>query len=96
LRDLYGIEVSPDLISAVTDAVLEEVSPWQAGPLEAVYPLIFFDALRVKIRDEGLVRNRAVHIALGVRADDTKEILGLWLEKIEPDDRSLSSIIASR
>ena len=54
--------------------------PWQARPLEAVYPLIFFDALRVKIRDEGLVRNKAVHIALGVRADDTKEILGLWLE----------------
>src|SRR4051812_11694661 len=62
LRDLYGIEVSPDLISAVTDAVLEEVAAWQARPLEEVYPLIFFDALRVKIRDEGLVRNKAVHI----------------------------------
>jgi transposase-like protein len=83
LRDLYGIEVSPDLISAVTDAVLEEVAAWQARPLEAIYPLIFFDALRVKIRDEGLVRNRAVHIALGVRADGTKEILGLWLEQNE-------------
>ena len=69
LRDLYGIEVSPDLISAVTDAVLEEVAAWQARPLEAAYPLIFFDALRVKIRDEGTVRNKAVHIALGVRAD---------------------------
>jgi transposase-like protein len=66
LRDLYGIEVSPDLISAVTDAVLEEVAAWQARPLEATYPLVFFDALRVKIRDEGLVRNKAVHIALGV------------------------------
>jgi putative transposase len=83
LRDLYGIEVSPDLISAVTDAVLEEVAAWQARPLEAVYPLIFFDALRVKIRDEGLVRNKAVHIALGVRADGSKEILGLWLEQNE-------------
>ena len=83
LRDLYGIEVSPDLISAVTDAVLEEVSAWQARPLEAIYPLVFFDALRVKIRDEGLVRNKAVHIALGVRADGTKEILGLWLEQNE-------------
>jgi hypothetical protein len=81
LRDLYGIEVSPDLISAVTDAVLEEVAAWQARPLERVYPLIFFDALRVKIRDEGLVRNKAVHIALGVRADGSKEILGLWLEQ---------------
>jgi putative transposase len=83
LRDLYGIEVSPDLISAVTDAVLEEVAAWQARPLEATYPLIFFDALRVKIRDEGLVRNKAVHIALGVRANGTKEILGLWLEQNE-------------
>ena len=83
LRDLYRIEVSPDLISAVTDAVLEEVAAWQARPLEPVYPLIFFDALRVKIRNEGLVRNKAVHIALGVRADGTKEILGLWLEQNE-------------
>ena len=83
LRDLYGIEVSPDLISTVTDAVLEEVAAWQARPLEATYPLVFFDALRVKIRDEGLVRNKAVHIALGVRADGTKEILGLWLEQNE-------------
>src|ERR1700732_5259470 len=83
LRDLYGIEVSPDLISTVTDAVLEEVAAWQARPLEATYPLVFFDALRIKIRDEGLVRNKAVHIALGVRADGTKEILGLWLEQNE-------------
>src|SRR3954468_20407674 len=83
LRELYGIDVSPDLISAVTDAVLEEVSAWQARPLAAIYPLVFFDALRVKIRDEGLVRNKAIHIALGVRADGTKEILGLWLEQNE-------------
>ena len=83
LRELYGIDVSPDLISAVTDAVLEEVATWQSRPLEAAYPLVFFDALRVKVRDEGLVRNKAVHIALGVRADGTKEILGLWLEQNE-------------
>src|SRR6201987_4629192 len=83
LRDLYGIDVSPDLISAVTDAVLEEVAAWQTRPLEATYPLVFFDALRVKIRDEGLVRNKAVDIALGVRADGAKEILGLWLEQNE-------------
>jgi putative transposase len=83
LRELYGTDVSPDLVSAVTDAVLEEVAAWQARPLEPVYPLVFFDALRVKIRDEGLVRNKAVHIALGVRADGTKEILGLWLEQNE-------------
>jgi putative transposase len=83
LRELYGVEVSPDLISAVTDAVLEEVAAWQARPLEAIYPLVFVDALRVKVRDEGLVRNKAVHIALGVRADGTKEVLGLWLEQNE-------------
>jgi putative transposase len=83
LRDLYGVDVSPDLISAVTDAVLDDVAAWQARPLEPVYPLAFFDALRVKIRDEGLVRNKAIHIALGVRADGTKEILGLWLEQNE-------------
>src|SRR6476619_7335513 len=83
LRDLYGIDVSPDLISAVTDAVLEEIAAWQARPLEPVYPLVFFDALRVKVRDEGRVRNKAVHIALGVRADGAKEILGLWLEQNE-------------
>jgi putative transposase len=71
------------LISAVTDAVLDEVATWQSRPLEPAYPLVFFDALRVKVRDEGLVRNKAVHIALGVRADGTKEVLGLWLEQNE-------------
>ena len=75
--------MSPDLISTVTNAVLEEIAVWQARPLEAIYPLVFFDAIRVKIRDEGLVRNKAVHIALGVRADGAKEILGLWLEQNE-------------
>jgi putative transposase len=83
LRELYGIEVSADLISAVTDAVLEEVAAWQTRPLEAVYPLVFLDALRVNIRDESLVRNKAIHIAIGVRADGTKEVLGLWIEQNE-------------
>jgi putative transposase len=83
LRDLYGIDVSPDLISTVTDAVLDEVATWQQRPLDPVYPLVFFDAIRVKIRDEGMVRNKAIHIALGVRADGAKEVLGLWLEQNE-------------
>jgi putative transposase len=83
LAELYGIDVSPDLISAVTDAILEEIAAWQDRPLEPVYPLIFFDALRVKIRDEGTVRNKAVYLALGVRADGRKEILGLWIEQTE-------------
>ena len=83
LRELYGLDVSPDLISAVTDAVLEEVTEWQNRPLEALYPLIFFDAIRIKVRDEGTVRNKAVYVALGVRPDGTKEILGLWIEQSE-------------
>jgi len=83
LADLYGLDVSPDLISAVTDAILDEIAEWQNRPLEPVYPLVFFDALRVKVRDEGTVRNKAVYIALGVRADGRKEILGLWIEQTE-------------
>jgi putative transposase len=81
LHDLYGIDLSPDLISTVKDAVLDEVATWQQRPLDPIYPLFFFDALRVKIRDEGMVRNEAIHIALGVRADGAKEVLGLWLEQ---------------
>jgi len=83
LEELYGIDVSPDLISAVTDAVLEQVCEWQNRPLDVCYPLVFFDAIRVKIRDEGFVRNKAVYIALGILADGTKEILGLWIEQTE-------------
>ena len=83
LLELYGLEVSPDLISTVTDAVLETVAEWQNRPLEAMYPLVFFDALRVKIRDEGLVRNKAVYVALGVTPEGTKDILGLWIETSE-------------
>ncbi|WP_425995466.1 IS256 family transposase [Afipia sp. DC4300-2b1] len=83
LEELYGIDVSSDLISAVTDAVLDEVAEWQNRPLDASYPLVFFDALRVKIRDEGFVRNKAVYIALGVLPDGTKDILGLWIEQTE-------------
>jgi putative transposase len=83
LRELYGVDVSPDLISTVTDAVLEQVADWQNRPLDALYALVFFDALRVKIRDEGAVRNKAVHIALGVRPDGTKDVLGLWIEQAE-------------
>lgn len=83
LIELYGLEVSPDLISTITDAVLETGAEWQNRPLEATYPLVFFDALRVKIRDEGLVRNKAVYVALGVTADGAKDILGLWIETSE-------------
>jgi putative transposase len=83
LRDLYGIDVSPELISTVTDAVHEQVAEWQNRPLEPLYALVFFDALRVKVRDEGTVRNKAVYLALGVRPDGSKEALGLWIEQTE-------------
>lgn len=83
LLELYGLDVSPALVSTITDAVLETVAEWQNRPLEAMYSLVFFDAMRVKIRDEGLVRNKAVYIALGVTPDGTKDILGLWIETTE-------------
>lgn len=83
LKELYGVEVSPDLISTVTDAVLEEVKEWQNRPLDPIYPVIIFDALRVKIRDEGIVRNKAVYLALGIARDGSKDVLGIWIEQTE-------------
>jgi putative transposase len=83
LQELYGVEVSPDLISRVTDAVLEEVRDWQNRPLDPVYPVVFFDALRVKIRDEGLVKNKAVYVALALDQEGHKHVLGLWIEQSE-------------
>ncbi|HEX3531485.1 MAG TPA: IS256 family transposase [Thermoanaerobaculia bacterium] len=82
LREMYTVEVSPDLISSVTDAVMSEVTGWQSRPLEGMYPVVMFDALRVKIRDEGVVRSRA-DLALGVLADGSKDILGIWIEATE-------------
>ena len=83
LQELYGLEISPELVSAVTDAVLEEATQWQNRPLESVYAIVFFDALRVKIRDEGMVKNKSVYLAIGVRCSGHKEILGLWIEQTE-------------
>lgn len=83
LQEMYGIEVSPDFISTVTDAVIDEVREWPQRPLEAMYPVVFLDALRVKVRDEGTVRNKAVYLALGVRRDGTRDVLGLWIEQTE-------------
>lgn len=67
LRDLYGVDISADLVSAVTDAILEEIAEWQNRPLEPLYALVFFDAIRVKVRDEGMVRNKAIYVAFGIR-----------------------------
>jgi len=83
LEEIYGLDVSPELISTVTDAVLEEVTQWQNRPLEPVYALVFFDALRVKIRDEGTVSNKAVYLAIGYRPSGHKEVLGIWIEQTE-------------
>lgn len=83
LQQLYGLNVSPDLISTITDEVLAEVEQLQQRPLEAMYPIVYFDALRLKIRDEGTVKNKAVYLALGIRADGKKEVLGLWIEQTE-------------
>jgi len=83
LADMYGVDVSPDLISTVTDGVVAEVTAWQARPLEPMYPVVFFDALRVKIRDEAVVRSKAVYLALAVLPDGTRDILGIWIEQTE-------------
>lgn len=83
LLDQYGTEVSPEFISTVTDAVMAEVGAWQSRPLEPMYPVVFFDALRVKIREDAVVRNKAVYLALGVLPDGTRDILGLWIENTE-------------
>ena len=83
IREIYGAEISPDLVSAVTDAVHEEVDAWRSRPLDPVYAIVYLDALRVKIRDEGLVQNKAVYLAIGIRCSGEKEILGLWIEQNE-------------
>lgn len=83
LLEQYGTEVSPEFVSSVTDAVMEEVTAWQTRPLETMYPVVFFDALRVKIREDGVVRNKAVYLALAVLPDGTRDILGLWIEQTE-------------
>lgn len=83
LEELYAVEISPDLVSTVTDAVVDEVTAWQQRPLEPVYPVVILDALRVKMRDEGTVRNKAVYLALGIDRDGHKDVLGLWVEQTE-------------
>jgi len=83
LAEQYGTEVSPEFISSVTDEVMAEITAWQSRPLEPMYPVVFFDALRVKIREDSVVRNKAIYLALGVLPDGTRDILGLWIEGTE-------------
>ncbi len=83
LQEIYGVEVSPSLISTVTDAVLDDVRAWQARPLDASYPILYMDAIHLRVRDGGTVQMRAVYVALGIRMDGHKELLGLWLGERE-------------
>jgi len=83
LEEIYGVEVSPTLISNVTDAVKDEVTAWQNRPIDAVYPILYLDALYVKIRDTGHIQNRAIYVAIGVNMQGRKEVLGLWMGQAE-------------
>ena len=83
VQNLYGVNISPDYVSAVTDRVLEDVKEWQSRPLDSVYPVAFFDALRVKIRSGASVKNMAVHLGIGVRTDGTRKVLGMWIAENE-------------
>jgi len=83
LSDLYGIQIGRDTISRVTDAVLEDVEAWRTRPLETVYPIVYFDALRVKVREDRSVRNLACYLALGVTVDGEREVLGIWWQETE-------------
>lgn len=83
LKDLYSVEVSPQLISEVTDAVIEEVEAWQSRPLDAFYPILYLDALHLKLRDNRHVQNSAVYVALAINAQGHKELLGLWVGQAE-------------
>jgi putative transposase len=83
LAQIYDVEVSPDLISKITDSVLEEVAEWQSRPLDRIWPVIFLDAVVCKVRDNGTVRNKAAHLAVGVDTDGKKEVLGIWVEAVE-------------
>jgi putative transposase len=83
LEEIYGVDVSPELISTVTDGILSEVKEWQSRPLDELYPIVYFDAITMKIRDEGRVCNKAAYLAIGVGMDGMKDVFGIWIEKTE-------------
>jgi putative transposase len=83
LQEMYGTEVSATLISSVTDAVIDEVKAWQSRPLDAVYPIVYMDCIHVKVRDSGVVRIKAIYLAIGVNLDGMKEVLGMWIAQTE-------------
>lgn len=83
LKEIYGVEISPTLISNVTDEVLAEVKSWQNRPLDPLYPIVYLDAIRIKVRSDGHVHNQAVYLAIGINMDGIKEVLGMWIAKTE-------------
>ena len=83
IRDLYGVEISPELVSTVTGEVMKEVTEWQNRPLAPLYPIVYLDAIVVKVKEEGHIRNKSVYIALGINLDGKKELLGMWIEQTE-------------
>ena len=85
LEQVYGTELSPETVSRITDAVLEEVRAWQSRPLDPVYAVVFLDAIVVKVRDNHVVQNKPAYLAVGVDADGEKHVLGIWLAKTPPE-----------
>jgi putative transposase len=83
LKEIYSVDVSPDLISTVTDAVLDEVRTWQSRPLDSLYPILYLDALQVKVKDQGRISNKAIYLAIGVNLEGLKEVLGMWASETE-------------
>ena len=83
IRSQYHVEVSAEFISTVTEKVNDDVRQWQGRPLDSVYPVVFFDALRINIRKDGVIKKMAVHLALGVRCDDRRDVLGMWVHENE-------------
>ena len=83
LKEIYGVDVSPDLISTVTEAVIDEVRAWQSRPLDSLYPILYLDALMVKVKDQGRVSNKAIYLAIGVNTSGLKEVLGMWASETE-------------
>ncbi len=83
LSEMYGTEISPTLISNVTDAVIDEVKLWQSRPLDSIYPIVYLDCIHVKVRDAGSVRAKAVYLAIGVNMEGHKEVMGLWIAQTE-------------
>ena len=83
LEEMYGTEVSPTLISSVTDAVMDEVKAWQSRPLDSIYPIVYLDCIHAKVRDSGVVRAKAVYLAIGIDMTGNKEVLGLWIAQTE-------------